>query len=352
MKRFLKAPRVSSPHLAIALTGLLAIMTQPAIAQEGVMSRSTIIGDPRAACGDLAFVTNSFSETLSVIDMKEERLVANHPTGKAPVNPTFNRDWTKLYFSNVEDGTLTIVDGKSGDITGTIPAGGSHPSGLRFLPDGKHLIVSYIGDKPTEQGALGKMNLDTGKMVWKIPVQAQSERFDITPDGKRAYVANLIGQTISVVDLDKGEVVDTIASPERYPFNVLVSPRGDRVFVGATLGKSIMEIDTKSNSVVKTIETAPGPNGMTFTPDGYNILLTAVYGGRLQAYNLTTGVLNEGVHVGLLPGFIRLAPDGLKGIFVRPYGRQVSIFDGTTMQVVKNIETGIGPSTVAICGNP
>ena len=42
MKRFLKAPRVSSTHLAIALTGLLAIMTQPAIAQEGVMSRSTI----------------------------------------------------------------------------------------------------------------------------------------------------------------------------------------------------------------------------------------------------------------------------------------------------------------------
>lgn len=91
---------------------------------------------------------------------------------------------------------------------------------------------------------------------------------------------------------------------------------------------------------------------MTFTPDGDNILITAVYAGRLQAYNLSAKALSDGSFVGLLPGFIRLAPDGLKGVLVRPYGRQVSIFDGTTLQVIQNIETGIGPSTVAICGNP
>lgn len=333
-------------------TLLVSILAGQAVADEGVMSRSTITGDPVSVCGHRAYVTNSYSKTLSVIDLAEERLIANHPTGNAPVNPTFNRDWTMLYFSNVDDGTLSIVDTSSGDIVGTIPAGGDHPSGLRFLPDGKHLIISYIGEKTSDAGALGKMDLSTGKMVWKISVQAQSERFDITPDGRRAYVANLIGKTVSVVDLDKAEIIATIPSPEKYPFNVLVSPNGKRAFVGATLGKSIIEIDTATNTVTRTIETAPGPNGMTFTPDGYNILITTVYGGRLQAYNLTAGVLNEGNSVGLLPGFIRLAPDGLKGIFVRPYGRQVSIFDGTTMQVTKNIETGIGPSTVAICGNP
>lgn len=321
-------------------------------AQEGVMARSTITGDPVATCGHLAYVTNSYSKTLSVIDLAKEKLVASHPTGTAPVNPTFNRDWTRLYFSNVEDGTLSIVDTATGTIVDTVDAGGPHPSGLRFLPDGRHLVISYIGDKTSDPGALGKLDMETGKLVWKIGVQAQSERFDITPDGTRAYVANLVDQTISVVDLEKGELVATIPSPEKLPFNVLVSPNGKRAYVANVMGNTIIEIDTASNTVIKAIRTAPGPNGMTFTPDGYNILFTTVYSGRLQAYNLTTGVVNEGTHVGLLPGFIRLAPDGLKGIFVRPYGRQVSIFDGTTMRVIRNIETGIGPSTVAICGNP
>jgi YVTN family beta-propeller protein len=337
---------------ALSALACAAMLSGAVNAQEGVMAYSQIKGDPIAACGHLAYVTNSFSNTLSVIDLSDNRLLENLPTGRAPVNPTFNRDWTKLYFSNVEDGTLSIIDTKTHKIVQTIPAGSTRPSGLRFLPDGKHLVISYIGAKVTDAGALGIMDLATGKLVKKIPVQAQSERFDITPDGKRAYVANLVGQTVSVVDLEKGVVIDTIASPEKYPFNVLVSPKGLRAFVANVMGNTIIEIDTTTNKVISTITTARGPNGMTFTPDGDNILITNVYAGRMQAYNLSAKVVSEGSFVGLLPGFIRLAPDGLKGIFVRPYGRQVSIFDGTTMQVIQNIETGIGPSTVAICGNP
>lgn len=350
--------RFAGRYCSAALSGALLAaagvvqLTNTASAQEGVMAVSSIKGNPTAVCGNLAYVTNSYSNTLSVIDLGEERLLANLPTGHAPVNPTFNRDWTRLYFSNVLDGTLSIVDTKSAKIVDTIPAGAPHPSGLRFLPDGKHLVISYIGDKVTDAGALGIMDLQTGRLVKTIPVQAQSERFDITPDGKRAYVANLVGQSVSVVDLEKGAVIETIPSPEKLPFNVLVSPKGLRVFVAAVMGDTIIEIDTTTNKVVNTIKTAAGPNGMTFTPDGDNILMTNVYAGRMQAYNLSANVVSDGSFVGLLPGFVRLAPDGLKGIFVRPYGRQVSIFDATNMQVIKNIETGIGPSTVAICGNP
>ena len=346
--------RHTNRNVRCALSALACAAMLPTVAngQEGVMARSTIKGNPTAVCGHLAYVANSYSNTLSVIDISNNRRVADLATGAAPVNPTFNRDWTKLYVSNSGGGTLTIVDTKTAKVVDSIPAGGPHPSGLRFLPDGRHLVISFIGDKVTDAGSLGVMDLLTGKLIKTIPVQAQSERFDITPDGTRAYVANLIGQTISVVDLEKGEVIATIPSPEKLPFNVLISPKGQRAFVANVMGNTIIEIDTTANQVVNTIKTAAGPNGMTFTPDGDNILITAVYAGRMQSYNLSAKVVSDGSFVGLLPGFIRLAPDGLKGIFVRPYGRQVSIFDGTTMQVIENIETGIGPSTVAICGNP
>jgi len=249
-----------------ALVALAATTSITADAAEGVMSRSTIKGNPVATCSSLAYISNSYSETLSVIDLEKSELVANHRTSHAPVNPTFNHDWTKLYFSNVDDGTLSIVDTKSTKIADTVPASGAHPSGLRFLPDGKHLIVSYIGDKTSDAGAPGKMDLSTGEMVWKIAIEAQSERFDITPDDKRAYVANLVAQTISVVGLDQGKIIATIASPERYPFNVLVSPDGKRAFVAAVMGNTIIEIDTAKNEVIKTISTASGPNGLTSHP--------------------------------------------------------------------------------------
>ena len=321
-------------------------------AQEGLSAVSRIRGNPGAVCGTFAYVANSQSDTLSIIDLKTEQLVGALPTGKAPVNPTFNRDWSKLYVANSQAGTLTVVDARTRRVAATIPAGGPKPSGLRFLPDGRHLVISYLGPTVQDQSTLGVMDLQTGKLIRSIPVGTQSERFDITPDGKFAYVGNLTAQSISVVDLEKGTIATTIRAPERLPFNVLVSPKGARAYVANVMGSSIVEIDTATNQVIQSIKTAPGPNGMTFTPDGDNILITNVYAGRLQSYNLSAKVVNDGAYVGLLPGFIRLAPDGLKGIFVRPYGRQVSIFDGTTLQVIKNIETGIGPSTVAICGNP
>jgi len=349
---FSNTPRTVRRFLSVTVLTLVASAVNPALAQEGVSAVSRVKGNPTGVCGDSAYVTNSQSDTLSVIDLEEERLIENLPTGRAPVNPTFNRDWTKLYVSNAQGGTLTVIDARTAKVSETIPAGGPNPSGLRFLPDQRHLVISFLGEKTSDPGWLGGMDLQTGKIEKRIPVQAQSERFDITPDGKRAYVANLVAGTISVVDLDEGVVTNTISSPEKYPFNVLVSPRGLRAYVANVLGNTLIEIDTTTNKVINTITTAAGPNGMTFTPDGDNILMTTVYAGRLQSYNLTAKIVSDGSFVGLLPGFIRLAPDGLKGIFVRPYGRQMSIFDGTTPQVIKNIETGIGPSTVAICGNP
>jgi YVTN family beta-propeller protein len=323
-----------------------------AVAQEGLMAVSRIKGDPVSVCGSLAYAANSFNDTLAVIDLKTDQLVGHLPTGQAPVNPTFNRDWSKLYVANSQDGTLTVIDARTSRVVDTIPAGGPKPSGLRFLPDGRHLVISYLGETTKDQSTLGVMDLQSGKLIKNIPVGSQSERFDITPDGKFAYVGNLTAQSISVVDLEKGTIAATIPTPEPLPFNVLVSPKGARAYVANVMGSSILEIDTATNEVIQVIKTAAGPNGMTFTPDGDNILITNVYAGRLQAYNLSSKVVNDGAYVGLLPGFIRLAPDGLKGVFVRPYGRQVSVFDGTTLQVIKNIETGIGPSTVAICGNP
>jgi YVTN family beta-propeller protein len=336
------------------IAGVLALSmaAAPAFAQSGVSAVSTINGNPMAVCGQRAYVSNSYSDTISVIDLATDSLVENLPSGHAPINPTFNRDWSKVYVANAKGGSLTVIDARTGKLIGDIPAGAPHPSGLRFLPDGKHLVISFIGDKVTDTGFLGIMDLGTGRLIKTIPVQAQSERFDITPDGKRAYVGNLVSQTVSVVDLEKYEVIATIPMPERLPFNVLVSPKGTKVFVGNVMGASIVEIDVATNTVEKIIKTPRGPNGMTFTPEGDNILMTNIYAGRLTSYNLSADAVSDGVPAGFLPGFLRLAPNGFKGIIMRPYGRQVSIFDGTTLQITKNIETGIGPGAVAICGNP
>ena len=97
-------------------------------------------------------------------------------------------------------GTLTVIDARTSKVIDTIPAGGPNPSGLRFLPDGRHLVISYLGPTIRDQSTLGVMDLQTGKLIKVIPVGSQSERFDITPDGKFALKQALPGFG---VDLDE-----------------------------------------------------------------------------------------------------------------------------------------------------
>ena len=73
----------------LPMLGLAMALHLPAaaMAQEGVMARSTVKGYPAAVCGSRAYVSNSYSRTLSVIDLAKGRLFKNLATGNAPVNP-------------------------------------------------------------------------------------------------------------------------------------------------------------------------------------------------------------------------------------------------------------------------
>ena len=62
---------------------------------------------------------------------------------------------------------------------------------------------------------------------------------------------------------------------------------------GNVMGSTIVEIDTATNTVVQTIKTAPGPNGMTFTPDGDNILFTS----PVTVYSATIGAITTAFQI-------------------------------------------------------
>jgi YVTN family beta-propeller protein len=334
-----------------SLAALLPILSIVAAAAP-LEARSPARGqDPTTICGYKAYVTNAYADSMTVIDTQAGTVIETLPTGDAPINPTFNRDWTKLYVANVEDATLTILDARTGRIERTIPAGQKRPSGLRFLPDGRHLVISFLGGTVKTPGYMGIMDLQTGALIKQFPLGAQSERFDITPDGKRAYVANLGAQSVEVIDLAEGRTIATIPITEALPFNVLMSRDGSRVYVAGAKGKAITEIDTRTNTVTRMIATGEGPNGMVFSPDGSKMYVTATYSNVLQTIDLASGMVVGSMPAGEKPGHLRLTPDGKRAIIVRPFGTTADLIDMDASKVIQTLQAAKGPSTVAICGN-
>ena len=313
-----------------------------------------------------AYVSNSYSDTVSVIDTVTNAVIATigfddaprKPTASADnagtvdlahglVNPTVSPDGQHVYVAKSIGGGIAVIDVETNVVTTVVDAGGPKPSGLVFTCDGERLVVTLLGPTVDAPGAVTVIDCTTGVVASPVPVGAQPERVALSPDGRHAYVVSLHSKSLSVFDVDARAVVATIALPGELPFNLLVAPDGERVYVGEVRSNSLAVIDTRSQEVVGGID-VPSPNGIAFGPDHRSIYVTSVFDDSVNVVDIDAGKVVRSGDVGEKPGYLALTNDGARAYFVRPFGETISVMDTETLTVVDTITVGKGPSVVTI----
>ena len=88
----------------------------------------------------------------------------------------------------------------------------------------------------------------------------------LTPDGTRAYVANVISNNVSVIDTSTKTVVGTPIPVGDSPFLVAVTPDGKHVYVTNLASNSVSVIDTASGTVAATVPVGSNPVGVGIVP--------------------------------------------------------------------------------------
>ena len=86
-------------------------------------------------------------------------------------------------------------------------------------------------------------------------------------DAAMAYVSNEKGNTVTVIDTDKWEVVRTIKVGQR-PRGIEITKDQKYVLVAVGDDDTIQMIDTKTNEVVGTLPSGPDPENFAQDPDG------------------------------------------------------------------------------------
>src|SRR5579885_1611274 len=91
--------------------------------------------------------SNISSATMSIIDQTgprhdwDETVV---PVGKGAEGFDVSPDGRRLWAANAGDGTISVIDLASKQVTATIPAGINAANRLKFTPDGKLVFVSLL----------------------------------------------------------------------------------------------------------------------------------------------------------------------------------------------------------------
>jgi YVTN family beta-propeller protein len=117
------------------------------------------------------------------------------------------------------------------------------------------------------------LRADSNRRVATVPVQSEPNGVAFLPNGLRAYVANTVSGTVSVINLNIANGV--VNKPSKHipvgvePYALVVTPNGTMVYVANARSNSVSVIDTATNAVVKTIFNAGlEPRGLAVTNDG------------------------------------------------------------------------------------
>ena len=156
--------------------------------------------------------------------------------------------------------------------------------------------------------------------------------------GPRAYVANWVNATVSVIDVDTNTVIATIPVGEEGEevwgnVSVAITPDGTRAYVGNVPlpfppGPFISVIDVATNTVIARISGSTGvgtPAWITITPDGTRAM-TGSGGGTVFVLDLASHT-NIAQFQPPTSGFIAITPDGTRA-YAAPGASHLEMISG------------------------
>lgn len=285
-------------------------------------------------------IPNGF--TVSVLDLTNNLLkqTISDASFSEPFTVTINPAGTRAYVTNSNSTTISIIDLATNTVIGVI-GGFDGPSGMAITPDGNLGYVNNYG----AAGGLGSGNGITVRVVdlvanaivgAPIVVGLAPASLAITPDGKFVYTINYVDGnpgtgTMSIIQTSTNTVVGTIPGFSG-PFGIAITPDGKFAYVtnfGSNnfepIGTTVSVVDLHSNTIIATVNLGIQPSGIAITPDSrlaYASNFNTLYAGAMFT-NLTPGqgtvniidiatntVLPPIIAVGESPTAMRIAPNG------------------------------------------
>lgn len=204
-------------------------------------------------------VLNKSSHSAWLLDAQDGNKLAALPTGVAPHEVTISPDKSRAVITNYGDqhpgNSLTVIDLDSQKIHKTISLGTyTRPHGVEWFSDNQRAIVTVEGQK-----AVITVDIDSGEILNSIRTnQDVSHMVALGPDEDTAYVTNLGSGTVSILDLKKEQVAATVETGSGTE-GVAVIPRAGEVWITNRSANSISVMDIASQKIIQRFNSAAFP---------------------------------------------------------------------------------------------
>jgi len=148
-------------------------------------------------------------------------------------------------------------------------AGSLTPEGLAINPAGTRAYVADING-----GRIDVINTANNTVITKIPIGGEIVGLVINPAGTKVYAANWNTGVISVISTATNRVVDSITlgpsinSGGPAPYSLAINRAGTLLYVTDQRANSVSVVNTATNSIVATVPVGADPLAIAVSPNG------------------------------------------------------------------------------------
>lgn len=292
-----------------------------------------------ASGGPFAYVANSGSGTVSVIQTSTNEVVATVDVGGAPSRVAITPDGALAYVTN--GSYVSVIETATNTVVATVVEVNGVGSGnnVAITPDGAFAYV--VG-----QSTVFVIATATNSVVTTIEVGLGARGVAVTPDGAYAYVA--ADNAVLVIATVTNTVVATVALTGPTATALVFTPDGAFAYV---VGEGMWVIATATHQLVASIGAAANAFGAAITPDGDFVYVADNDSERVPKVATATNTLVAQLSTGLqCPIDVALTPDGAFAYVVTQCSvpGRVLVFDTTTDALVTTVDVGSFPRGVAM----
>jgi YVTN family beta-propeller protein len=243
------------------------------------LQKSIPLALPEGRLGQLAwdgkeqrlFVPIAAAGTVEVVDIKAGRRLRSIGGFRSPVAVAFAPTLNRVFVSNREDGTVSIIDGKTYAVLSRVVWPGN-PTLLRIDPAGKNVFVAY-------GISVGMMDIG-GRRIGTIRLDAAAESFHVASSGPHVWINVPSARSVAFADRARAAVrqmwpVGTAGSGGPN-FGMAIDEKNRRMFVACRRPATLVTLHLDTGYRIDTRATVNNAdevhydavNGRLYVPGG------------------------------------------------------------------------------------
>ena len=295
-----------------------------------------------AVRADVLVVASSGASHVTLIDPDSGTKLAEVPVGKGPHEVVASLDGRFAWVADSGATSVTLVDLKKRAVAKTFELKECGPHDLALPSSGTPLFVTCASHK-----ALLEIDPRTGAELKRHDLAVEGAWMTaVSPDGGRAFTANLEGGGMTAIDRSSGRV--TNLKTAEGEIGIAVTADGRQVWLTNMSTNKVAVFDSATNAALGTFDSvAESPLRVRITPDGKRAVMTFGKTKKVGVFDVATRKAVQWIDIDSGSKVLTISPDGMKAAVSAPHKDTVLILDLVNGKMLRKIDVAGKPDGVA-----